>query len=513
MRPLLLFLLLMSQQASDACNSNKYWRQRCGDIDFHWRLGGNVTCNCGGVQNLFRNNSFSRWCCLKNTSTCMGKGNWTNEPKAWVGAQKTLAWSQGAECPDGIPVKMDDTCYGRCNYDPQNSHRAPQSTVAACKDTKRCIKETTWSVGNLGKSEGFEMSVCSGQFRCKDKGDLDWCKSEERRSEKCPILNTLFEYVDCSQEECVSYSQRCSGSLPGQCVYQIESSIQKFSFVNIFFSCLDRSDLSFTPKRKKIARKLEKVLDFDKIETCERHVNSESPSWLNFGIESRQSQTISLPGLKCSKGSEGCLPRWFWCMGRTLRIFLETKWGMPQQETMCPLLNGTNVAEDPRLCGNFNFWSKHPCPGLFNQTKVFRCLGKFSGQCNLGIGDTNSLLPNKCVDGTLQFTSSTEKCERKDMCKVDGKMVCIHEESRCNLVPLCDDGRDEVDCKEKYLRKGLIQRGADFECTCPIYNTDNFPNASIKIWAVRCDGNPQCWKNMDEQGCSLGNIIFYVLGT
>ena len=97
--------------------------------------------------------------------------------------------------------------------------------------------------------------------------------------------------------------------------------------------------------------------------------------------------------------------------------------------------------------------------------------------------------------------------------KVDGKMVCIHEESRCNLVPLCDDGRDEVDCKEKYLRKGLIQRGADFECTCPIYNTDNFPNASIKIWAVRCDGNPQCWKNMDEQGCSLGNIIFYVLGT
>ena len=99
-----------------------------------------------------------------------------------------------------------------------------------------------------------------------------------------------------------------------------------------------------------------------------------------------------------------------------------------------------------------------------------------------------------------------------DKCKVEGRTVCIQKRSRCDQVPLCDDGSDELDCKEEYLRKGLIQRGADFECKSQEYNPEVFPNTSITIWAVRCDGNPTCWMNLDEKGCNLGNIIYYVLG-
>ena len=93
-----------------------------------------------------------------------------------------------------------------------------------------------------------------------------------------------------------------------------------------------------------------------------------------------------------------------------------------------------------------------------------------------------------------------------------GTTVCVDKGSRCDLVPICDDGRDEQDCKEEYLRKGLIQRGADFECQSQEYNSEAFANNSVTLWAVRCDRNPECWRNLDEQGCDLGNIIYYVIG-
>ena len=98
------------------------------------------------------------------------------------------------------------------------------------------------------------------------------------------------------------------------------------------------------------------------------------------------------------------------------------------------------------------------------------------------------------------------------MCKFKGTQVCFEKEHRCDQIPNCDDGRDEQDCQEEYLRKGLSQPGADFECKSPKFNSETFPNASVKIWAVRCDGNPTCWKKLDELGCDLGNIIFYVVG-
>ena len=208
------------------------------------------------------------------------------------GVRESPAWSEGVACPDGIPTNLNESCFGRCNYEPQNVDRSPLSTVAACKDTSICVKETTWSVEKLVNGGKFEMRVCNGQFRCEDKGDLDWCKSEERRSERCPLL-TGNSLDDCGQKKCNSDSRRCSGLFPGQCFDHNKRTIQKS-----FFNCLDRSDLNpFVIEDHKQVVDSGKILDFDKIESCERYVNQSqkiSALWLNIGISKRQKTKTKL---------------------------------------------------------------------------------------------------------------------------------------------------------------------------------------------------------------------------
>ena len=170
-----------------------------------------------------------------------------------------------------------------------------------------------------------------------------------------------------------------------------------------------------------------------------------------------------------------------------MRAYLEFKLNMPRGTTNCQLLDNRDAAEDPELCGNYTFWSQHPCPETATEsnTKVFRCSGSFNGQCNIGVAIRRDSripdFPTECVDGSLQFTSRIDNCKEEWKCKVKGTTVCVDKGSRCDLVPLCDDGRDERDCKEEYLRKGLIQRGADFECQSQEYNSEAFANTEVDL--------------------------------
>ena len=161
------------------------------------------------------------------------------------------------------------------------------------------------------------------------------------------------------------------------------------------------------------------------------------------------------------------------------------------------------------LCGNYTFWSQHPCP-----PNTFRCMGSFNGECVRVESPGAFPRGEVCEDGSIQFLSDVTIPDLtcKEECKFKGTPVCLEKEHRCDQIPNCDDGRDEKDCQEEYLRKGLSQPGADFECESLKFNSETFPNTSVKIWAVRCDGNPTCWKKLDEQGCDLRNIIFYVVG-
>ena len=202
----------------------------------------------------------------------------------------------------------------------------------------------------------------------------------------------------------------------------------------------------------------------------------------------------------------------FWCMGRKRREDLEMSFRMPKGTKTCQLLGNLSAAEDSELCGNYTFWSQQPCP-----PHMVRCLGSFNGQCNTkpnsnddSGADWNTAVNIQCQDGSIQFVS---KSPCKEKCKFKGAPVCLEKEHRCDQIPNCDDGRDENDCREEYLRKGLTHPDADFECESPKFNSETFPNASVWIWAVRCDGNPTCWRELDEEGCDLGIIIIYVVGT
>ena len=545
----LLFLLLMGQ-TSDASNINDidgYWKLQCGDKVFHWDpKAGAPTCECGQTKDLysaavkspgeviepyhvFKKDKISHWCCVESNIKCKGRslGNSLEYSQKRHGILKSLAisgmyaflganlmdsaYTEGVKCREGVPVKIHQSCSGRCNYEPNHLYRGPLSTVPACKDTSECVKEVGFPVE--GK---VTMNVCTGQFRCKDKGDLEWCKSPERKSEKCPITDK--ETISfCTIAKCVSNLRRCLGTIPGQCVTNNLNALQLSPLrENIYFECLDRSDLNPFPLTKnKQETNSKQILDFDKIEVCERldedkkeeswlerTIGISLPNWLDEAERINTTQgSVVLPGLQCNQGNKGCLPRVFWCMGRMRRIQLEGMFRMPQGTTTCQLLGNLNVAEDPQLCGNYTFWSQHPCP-----PNTFRCMGSFNGECVSREGG--------CEDGSIQSLSDVTRQDLtcKEECKFKGEQVCLEKEHRCDQIPNCDDGRDEKDCQQEYLRKGLSQPGADFECESPKFNSGTFPNASVKIWAVRCDGNPTCWKKQDEQGCVLGNIIFYVVG-
>lgn len=60
----------------------------------------------------------------------------------------------------------------------------------------------------------------------------------------------------------------------------------------------------------------------------------------------------------------------------------------------------------------------------------------------------------------------------------------------------CDDSSDEkevngTNCKSEYERKGLIPKGADYQCQSP-----DFPG--VIIWTVACDGRAECAGRIDE---------------
>ena len=77
--------------------------------------------------------------------------------------------------------------------------------------------------------------------------------------------------------------------------------------------------------------------------------------------------------------------------------------------------------------------------------------------------------------------------------------------------PQCVDGEDEVDCFDQYLERGFVSLSADYVCQSP-YHNDESPSPTVNILAVSCDGIPECWKGVDEEGCNLNNSQ-YAIGT
>lgn len=143
-----------------------YWKLQCGDKVFHWDpKEGAPTCECGQTKDLysaavkspgeviepnhvFKKGKISHWCCVESNIKCKGRSlgtvlSYSNKRDDRLGILGSIAFSgllaltgidfkeiqgdsaytEGVKCTEGVPVKIHQSCSGRCNYEPNDLYR------------------------------------------------------------------------------------------------------------------------------------------------------------------------------------------------------------------------------------------------------------------------------------------------------------------------------------------------------------------------------------------------------
>ena len=352
---LLLFPLLPhNNQAEDGCHgeyldSIEYWR--CGDVCTYRK----EDCFCGNSDFRFDER---KWCCATN---CTGGSchRWTegHKERDWPG--HCVEWSP-AKCTTGVALNLTESCgqSPRCNYHGEDDGRhfyISRSHVAACADTSTCVKEGEGKLGN------YTQTICTGNSNCE--GELAWCREEERKEEKCPILFTRCPGI-CSNK---GGGQNRTKSIPGQCIERAKFRAGKEN------NCLDRSDEDPFQEAATAANK-ETIIDFGSLKNCTTY-----SVWTSSRIKHQD------PGLECGRqgssdsNSRKCIEMDDWCQD--------------DSSSECPVLGEGIRTNDPTLCANVSFWRKLTCG-----KERIRCQGGHSGQCSYRWGIEGGR--GSCSDGS-----------------------------------------------------------------------------------------------------------------
>ena len=325
---------------------------------------GTPYCTCG-------NSTFShgdgKWCCGTNCTggSCL---RWGKKEK-WVNGTWSIHGEDAKEgdhpkycdewlpaiCTTGIALNLTESCGGFCNYYGEDKNRNfldSRSYVSACSNTSICVKE----------GEGYRRTICTGDSSCE--GELDWCREEERKEEKCPGESSYMNEF--------GYS-KCPG------ISNIEGGNGK-NFT--LFQCIDLEKLGDGKENDCLDRS-----DEDPFQDVATGTNKDTI--INFG-SIKQCTELRFDGLGLECGEQknsNCIYMGYWCDRSS------QSWGIE-----CPLLGlKTN---DPTLCANNNFWRKLRCA---KSESWKRCRAGESGQCvrrkNWGIlGDKSS-----CRDGSDKY--------------------------------------------------------------------------------------------------------------
>ena len=90
-----------------------------------------------------------------------------------------------------------------------------------------------------------------------------------------------------------------------------------------------------------------------------------------------------------------------------------------------------------------------------------------------------------------------------------GVNTCFKNTTLCDQHAACDQGedtedvaQDEFGCFEVYKDKGLTPKDTTYKCQSVHHNEEskkaNLSLGIVMIEALRCDGNPTCWKSPDQ---------------
>ena len=90
---------------------------------------------------------------------------------------------------------------------------------------------------------------------------------------------------------------------------------------------------------------------------------------------------------------------------------------------------------------------------------------------------------------------------------------------------------DEENCLEEYKKKSLIPQTANFQCISPIHNSNSSAILStvynrgfefnvtvigsgtmVRMWGTRCDGNDDCFDEIDETDCGWSTFQTVFVG-
>ena len=211
----------------------------------------------------------------------------------------------------------------------------------------------------------YKPTICTGNASCE--GELDWCREEERKEEKCSD-----GFTRCPDKK----EGNGTKSIPGQC---FENSKMMDGKEN---NCLDRSDEDPFPEASNDTDK-QTIIDFAKLKNC--------------------ATEYGYLGLECGTEQESnCILMFDWC------------WDEWSSE--CPILGKGIRTNNPLLCGNITFWREQPCGkhrrGSWTGEDLIRCRGSKSGQCmskgflgNWG----NEGSDRSCNDGSDLYRPITKK--------------------------------------------------------------------------------------------------------
>ena len=277
-------------------------------------LSSKEPCFCG-------NSNFSyddgKWCCATNCTG--GCHRWEEGYKEGDDPDDCLEWQPG-NCTTGVALNLTESCgqSHRCNYPGQHIATGyrddSRSYVAACANTSTCIKERT---------------ICTGDSSCE--GELDWCRGEERKEEKC-----FKGFIRCPGIGSNGEGRNGTKSIPGQCIDQAKARTGEEN------NCLDRSDEDPFQEAAN-ARNKETIIDYGSLKNCTKYE--------------------SFPGLECGdSNSSNCIAMYEWCND--------------VESSECPVLGKGIRTNDPTLCANISFWRKLSC-----EEDQIRCQAGKSGQC------------------------------------------------------------------------------------------------------------------------------------